>query len=135
MTTIHTRQLQQYTQDNYNNAHKTTNNNTHNTTTTVHRTQLQRYTQDNYNNIYKTTTTIHTRQLQQYTQDNQQKLFTRQLKTSNNTRETNYNTTCTKGKNTQARQYCIQFIVIVHFLCKLTKGQKLNILKATQHIS
>jgi len=42
MTTIHTRQLQQYTQDNYNN------------------------TQD-YNNIHKTTTTIHTRQLQQYT--------------------------------------------------------------------
>ena len=36
MTTIHTRQLQQYTQDNYNthktinnNKHKTTNNNTH----------------------------------------------------------------------------------------------------------
>ena len=31
MTTIHTRQLQQYTQDNYNNTHKTTNNNTHKT--------------------------------------------------------------------------------------------------------
>ena len=31
MTTIHTRQLQQYTQDNYNNTHNTTNNNTHKT--------------------------------------------------------------------------------------------------------
>jgi len=41
-TTIHTRQLQQYTQDNFNNTHKTT--------TTIH-----------------TTTTIYTRQLQQYT--------------------------------------------------------------------
>ena len=48
MTTIHTRQLQQYTQDNYNNTHKTTNNNTHKTTN---------------NNTHKTTTTIHTRQL------------------------------------------------------------------------
>ena len=81
MTTIHTRQLQQNTQDNYNNTHKTTTtirkrqlqqytqdnyNNTHKTTTTIHTRQLQ-YTQDNYNNIHKTTTTIHKRQLQQYT--------------------------------------------------------------------
>ena len=29
MTTRYTRQLQQYTQDNYNNTHKTTNKNTH----------------------------------------------------------------------------------------------------------
>ena len=58
----HTRQLQQYTQDNCNNTHKTT--------TTIHTRQLQQYTQDNYNNTHKTTTTIHTRQLQQYTQDN-----------------------------------------------------------------
>ena len=62
MTTIHTRQLQQYKQDNYNNTHKTT--------TTIHTRQLQQYTQDNYNNTNKTTTTIHTKQLQQYTQDN-----------------------------------------------------------------
>jgi len=97
---MHTRQLQQYTLDNYNNTHKTTNNNTHNTTnnnthnttnnnihkkTTIHTRQLQQYTQDNNNNTHKTTnnnthkttnnntqkkTTIHTRQLQQYTQDN-----------------------------------------------------------------
>ena len=40
MTTIHTRQLQQYTQDNYNNTHKTT--------TKIHTRQL---------------TTIHTRHL------------------------------------------------------------------------
>ena len=81
MTTIHT-QLQQYTQDNYNNTHKTTTtthtrqpqqhtqdnyNNTHKTTTTTHTRQLQQHTQDNYNNTHKTTTTIHTRQLQQYT--------------------------------------------------------------------
>jgi len=51
MITIHTRQLQQYTEDNYN-THKTTNNNIHKTTT-IHTRQL---------------TTIHTRQLQQYTQ-------------------------------------------------------------------
>ena len=64
MTTIHTRQLQQYTQDNYNNTHKTTNNNTHKTTT-IHTRQLQQYTQDNYNNTHKTTTTIHTANQQQ----------------------------------------------------------------------
>jgi len=57
MKTIHTRQLQQYTQDNYNNTHKTT--------TTIHTRQLQQYirptnnnyTQDNYNNTHKTTFT------------------------------------------------------------------------------
>ena len=54
---------------------------------------------------HKTTTTIHTA--------NQQQLHTRQLKTSNNTRETNQNTTCTKATNTQARQHCVQFLVIV----------------------
>jgi len=60
MKTVHTRQLQQYTQDNYNNTHKTTTtihkdnyNNTHKTATTIHK--------DNYNNTHKTTTTIHTR--------------------------------------------------------------------------
>ena len=46
-TTIHTRQLQQYTQGNYKFIHKTPNNNT----------------QDNYNDTHKTTTTIHTRHL------------------------------------------------------------------------
>jgi len=44
---MHTRQLQQYTQDNYNNAHKTTNKNTHKTTTIIHTRHLQQYTQDN----------------------------------------------------------------------------------------
>ena len=53
--TIHTRQLQQCTQDNYNNTHKTS--------TTIHTKHLQQYTQDNYNNTHKTTTTIHTRHL------------------------------------------------------------------------
>ena len=43
---IHTR-WQQYTQDNYNNSHKTT--------TTIHTIQLQQYTQDNHNNTHKTT--------------------------------------------------------------------------------
>ena len=47
MTTMHTRQLQQYIQENYNNAHKTTNNNTHKTTTAIRTRQLQQYTQDN----------------------------------------------------------------------------------------
>ena len=69
MTTIHARQLQQNTQDNYNNKHKTTT--TINTRQLQQYTiQLQQYTQDNYNNTHKTTTTINTRQLQQYTQDN-----------------------------------------------------------------
>jgi len=42
MTTIHTRQLQQYTQDNCNNTHEAT--------TKIDTRQLQQYTQDNYNN-------------------------------------------------------------------------------------
>ena len=50
MTTIHTRQLQQYTQDNYNN--------THNTTTTIHTANQQNYTQDNLK-----LATIHARQI------------------------------------------------------------------------
>jgi len=53
MTTIHTRQLQQYIQDNYNNTHKTTT--TIHTTTKIHTRQLQQYTQDNYKNTHKTT--------------------------------------------------------------------------------
>ena len=72
---MHTRQLQQYTQYNYNNAHKTT--------TTIHTIQLQQYTQDNsqytqdnYNNTQIQLTTIHTRQ----------------------------NTTCTKGKQHQRKK-------------------------------
>ena len=67
-------------------------------------TQYNKYTQDD-NNTHKITTTIHTA--------NQQQLHKRQLKTSNNTHETKQNTTCTKGKNTQARQYYVQFLVIV----------------------
>jgi len=39
MTTIHARQLQQYTQDNYSNTHNY--NNTDNTTATIHTRQLQ----------------------------------------------------------------------------------------------
>jgi hypothetical protein len=76
-TTMHTRQLQQCTKDNYNNT---------NTTKILHKRQLQKCTQepqqckqDNYNNAHKTitnnthktitnnahktTTTIHTRQV------------------------------------------------------------------------
>ena len=55
LTTIHTRQLQQYTQDNYNNTHKTT--------TTIHTRQRTTIHTNNYNDIHKTTTTIYTRQL------------------------------------------------------------------------
>ena len=72
MTTIHTRQLQQYTQDNCNNTNKTT--------AKIQTRQLQQYKQDNYNNTNKTTTTIHTRQLQQYTQEN----YNNTHKTTNN---------------------------------------------------
>jgi len=50
-------------------------------------------------------TTKYTRQLTSIHTANQQQLHTRQLKTSNNTHETNYNfTTCTEGKNTQAKK-------------------------------
>ena len=80
--TIHTRQLQQYTQDNYNNTHKTTTTIHTRQLTTIHKRQLQQYAQENYNNTHKTTTTIHTRQQQQYTQDNY-----------NNTHKTNNNNT------------------------------------------
>jgi len=57
MTTIRTRQVQQYTQRQLTTIHtKTTNNNTHKTTNSnTHKTT--------YNNTHKTTTTIHTRQL------------------------------------------------------------------------
>ena len=100
MTKIHTRQLQQYTQE-YNNTHGQPTTITHKTTTihTANQQQLHirlqqytrptnnNYTQD-YNNthgqpttITHKTTTIHT--------TNQQQLHTRQLKTSNNTQETN----------------------------------------------
>ena len=66
----------------------------------------QQYTQEKLQqHIYKTTTTIHTA--------NQQQLHTTDLKTSNKTHDTNYNTTCTKGTNTQVRQHCVQFSVIV----------------------
>ena len=51
--TIHTRQLQQYTQENYNNTHKTANNNAHKTTTTIHTRQLQKYTRSTNNNYTK----------------------------------------------------------------------------------
>jgi len=41
-------------------------------------------------------------------------LHTRQLKTSNKPPETSYNITCTTNrKNTQAKQYCVQFSVVV----------------------
>jgi len=70
MTPIHTRQLQQYTQENYNNTHKKTTTIHTRQLKTIHTRQLQQYTQENYNNTHKTTnnnthtTTIHTRKLQ-----------------------------------------------------------------------
>ena len=50
MTTVHTKQLQQYTQDNYNNTHKTT--------TTIHTVNQKQSPQDNLK-----LATIHTRQI------------------------------------------------------------------------
>ena len=65
---MHTRKLQQSTQNNYNDTHQTTTSThtrqlttTHKTTITIHTRQLQQYTQDNYNNKNKKTTTLHTR--------------------------------------------------------------------------
>jgi len=62
MTTIHTRQLQQYTQDNYNNTHKT-HNNTHKTThNNTHNSQYTRDNSQQYTQLtIHTTTAIHTR--------------------------------------------------------------------------
>jgi hypothetical protein len=54
--------------------------------------------------IHTTTTTIHTA--------NQQQLHTTQLKTSNKTYETNWNTTYPKGKNAQVREYCHNYPVM-----------------------
>jgi len=52
------------------------------------------------------TTTIHTA--------TQQQLHTRQRKTNNNKHETNKNfTTCTEGKNTQAREYSEDFEILL----------------------
>jgi hypothetical protein len=67
--TTHNRQLQQYTQDNYNNSYKNTTI-IHKTTTTIHTRQLQKDIQEYYNNTHKKTNNKHTRQLQQYTKDN-----------------------------------------------------------------
>ena len=61
---------------------------THSTTNT-HKTTTQ--TQDNYNNTHGQTKQLHTRQPD----------------TSDNTCETNQNTTCTEGENTQVREYCV----------------------------
>ena len=58
MTTLHTKQLQQYTQDNFNNTHKTT--------TTIHTRQLQQYTRSTNNNYTQDNlklATIHARQI------------------------------------------------------------------------
>jgi len=63
----------------------------------------------------KTTTTIHT--------VNRQQLHTRQLKTSNKTHEKNYNfTTCRKAKNTQAREYFVQFLNHWNYICEIWYG-------------
>ena len=150
MTTIHTRQLQQYTQDNYNNTHKTTTtihtrqlqkytqdnyNNTHKTTTTIHTRQLQQYTQDNYNSTHKTTTTVHTRQLQQYTQDNY-----------NNTHKTT-TTIHTRQLQQYTKDMCVCVFIVAYYhiissiesssFCWLTKDKQLckGITVLTQHYS
>ena len=69
MTTLHTTQLQQYTQDNYN-THKTTINNTHKkTNNNTHKTNNNNAHNTSNNDTKKTTTTLHTSQLQ-YTQYN-----------------------------------------------------------------
>ena len=55
-TTLHTRQLQQYTQHNKN-THKKTNNNTHKTTATIHTTQLKAIQTYRIIQLYKFITT------------------------------------------------------------------------------
>ena len=103
---MHTRQLQQFTKDNYNNTHKAT--------TTIQARQLQQYKQDNYNNTHKETKTIQTRQLQQYTRKLQQytqennnthkktkTIHTRKLKQY---RQDNYNNTLKKTTTIHSRK-------------------------------
>jgi len=85
MTTIHTRQLQQYTRptNHYTRDNLKLATISHKTTTTIHtanQQQLHKRQLKTSNNAHKTTTTIHT--------TNQQQLHTRQLKTSNNKHET-----------------------------------------------
>ena len=59
---------------------------------------------------------------------NQQQLHKRQLKTSNKTHETNQNFTAfTKGKNTQAREYCVQFLHTIGSDCVLHTVEKRKI--------
>ena len=95
MTTIHTRQLQQYSKTT-NNTHKTTNNNTHKTTNNnTHKTTNNNTHKTTNNNTHKTTTTIHTRQLQKYKQDNYNNTHNT---TNNNTHKISVNTTFTNGK-------------------------------------
>jgi hypothetical protein len=65
LTTIHTIQLQQYVQDNYNNTLKTTNNKTHKTTTTINKRHL---TTIHKRQKQYTQVTIHTRHLKMHVQ-------------------------------------------------------------------
>ena len=115
MTTIHTRQLQQYTQDNYNNIHKTTTTVHARQLTTIH-TRQQQYTQDNYNNTHKTTT-IHTIQ-QQYAQDNYNNTH-RQLQQY---KQDNYNNT----PKTITTIHTIQLTTIPTRQLKIQHVQKVN---------
>ena len=78
---------------------------------------------------HTSTTTIHT--------VNQQQLPKRQLKTRNKTPETNYNTTCTKGKNTQARESCVQFAFLsgslfVKYIFSLTQFWTIDIMNEAE---
>ena len=79
MTTIHTRQLQQYTQDIYNNTNKTSTTIHTRRLTTIHTRRLTKihtrqltitHTRRLTTIHTRQLTTIHTKQLQQYTQDN-----------------------------------------------------------------
>ena len=122
MTTIHkkqlqqyTRQLQQYTQDNYN---------THETTATIHTRQLEQYTQDNYNNTHKTTTTIHKRQLTTIHKRQLTTIHTRHLKIQHVLYLLfTFCTTCTKGKQHQGKKvlYTVCSIFSPHIFQVLTR--------------
>jgi len=68
MITTHTRQLQQYTQDNHNNTHKTT--------TAIHTTQLQKYTRSTNNNYTKDNLKLATKRTRQIRIQHAQKVKT-----------------------------------------------------------
>ena len=120
MTTIHTRQLQQYTQDSYNNTHKTTNNNTHKTATIIHTAKPTTIAHKTTTTIHtRQLKTIHTRQLQQYTQDNLQQYTQDSYNNTHGQTNNNYTQDNLKLVTIHARQIRIQHVQKYSLFCQI----------------